>query len=237
MSRAGVKTSKPPARQAKQRLNGRGDAHATRLLRSLRERIARQEIPPGARLREQALATEFHVGRTRVREAFSALEQRGLVARIPNRGAVVARLGLNEIFHLYEVREVLEGLAVRLAAQNAPPESWQDLVDYFDVPMGEHVRLREIDAFIAGYERFRRRALDSAGNPVLAQMLDSIYDRTQVVIQRVIMLPGRAETGLAQHRAVLNAMHRGDAEQAEIMRRENMRSAKQWFQRYHKYVL
>jgi DNA-binding GntR family transcriptional regulator len=215
----------------------RRESRADRLLMTLRARISRQEIPPGAKLREQALASEFRVGRNRIREAFSALEQRGLVNRIPNRGTVVARLSLKEVFHLYDVREVLEGIAARLATENAAPETWQDLVDYFGVAMGDHVRRQDIDAFIAGYERFRQRVLVAAGNPFLAQMLDSIYDRTQVVIQRVIMLPGRAEAGLAQHRAVLAAMRRGNAQQAEEMRRENMRSAKQWFQRNHKYVL
>lgn len=227
--------SKSSRKRAASRL--RREPRTDRLLMTLRARISRQEIPPGAKLREQALASEFRVGRNRIREAFSALEQRGLVQRIPNRGTVVARLSLKEVFHLYDVREVLEGVAARLATENAAPETWQDLVDYFGAPMGDHVRRQDIDAFIAGYERFRQRVLVAAGNPFLAQMLDSIYDRTQIVIQRVIMLPGRAEAGLAQHRAVLVAMRRGNAQQAEEMRRENMRSAKQWFQRNHKYVL
>ena len=56
--------------------------------------------------------------RARIREAFSALEQRGLVERIPNRGAVVTRLDLSQVFHIYDLREVLEGLCARLATQN-----------------------------------------------------------------------------------------------------------------------
>ena len=62
------------------------------MLRILRERIARYELSPGAKLNELELAKEFHVPRTRVRDAFLALEQRGLIERIPNRGAMVARL-------------------------------------------------------------------------------------------------------------------------------------------------
>lgn len=234
-----MKSTRSPKRPRPSAATAQGhrSARADRLLLTLRARIARQKIPPGSKLREQALATEFRVGRNRIREAFSALEQRGLVNRIPNRGTVVARLSLKEIFHLYDVREVLEGVAARLATENAAPETWQDLVDYFGAPMGEFVRRQDIDAFIAGYERFRRRVLVAAGNPFLAQMLDSIYDRTQVVIERVILLPGRAEAGLSQHRAVLAAMRHGNAELAEVKRRENMRSAKQWFQRNHKYVL
>lgn len=207
------------------------------VLQILRDRIARQEISPGAKLREHELAQEFGVPRTRIREVFCALEQRGLIERVPNRGAVVTRLDLSQVFCIYDVREVLEGLCVRLATQNVPPESWQDLVELFAGPMEEYVRQGDFDAFIAGYERFRRRTIEATHNPALVQMLDSIYEKTQVLIRRIIILPGRAEVGLHEHQAVLEAMRRGDAAEAERLRRENMRSAKDYLQRYQKYVL
>lgn len=207
------------------------------LLAALRGRIARQAIPPGAKLREQDLAGEFGVPRARIREAFLALEQLGLIERIPNRGAIVTRLDIEQVNHIYDLREVLEGLCVRLATQNAPPESWQDLVELFAGPMQKHVEEGDFDAFVAGYERFRRRTIEAAANPLLAGMLDSIYEKTQVLIRRIIILPERARLGLQQHRAVLQAMRRGDAEAAERLRRENMRSAKAYLQRYEKYVL
>jgi DNA-binding GntR family transcriptional regulator len=207
------------------------------LLAALRGRIAQQAIPPGAKLREQDLAGEFGVPRARIREAFLALEQLGLIERIPNRGAIVTRLDIGQVNHIYDLREVLEGLCVRLATQNAPPESWQDLVELFAGPMQKHVEAGDFDAFIAGYERFRRRTIEAAANPLLAGMLDSIYEKTQVLIRRIIILPERARLGLQQHRAVLQAMRSGDAEAAERLRRENMRSAKAYLQRYEKYVL
>ena len=51
---------------------------------------------------------------------FGALAQRGLIQRIPNRGAVVARLDLSQVFEIYDVREMLEGLCERLAVRPAP---------------------------------------------------------------------------------------------------------------------
>ena len=93
---------------------------------ALRVRIAQQEIAPGAKLRETDLAAEFKVSRARVREAIASLESRGLVQRIPNRGAVVMRLDLSQVFYIYDLREVLEGLAARLATQNVPAESWRE---------------------------------------------------------------------------------------------------------------
>ncbi|MCU0949605.1 MAG: GntR family transcriptional regulator [Burkholderiaceae bacterium] len=207
------------------------------MLQVLRARIGTQEIPPGAKLGENDLAEEFGVPRTRVREVLAALEQRGLVERIPNRGAVVTRLDLSQVFQIYDVREVLEGLCVRLATQNVPPTSWQDLLDQFKGPMGELIKREDLDQYIAGYETFRRRIVMAANNPLLAEMLDTIFEKTQVLIRRIIILPGRAEVGRREHIAVLEAMRRGDADEAERLRRANMRSARAYLERYQKYVL
>ena len=204
---------------------------------ALRDRIARQHVAPGSKLLEQDLAAEFNAPRSAVREAFSALEQRGLIERIPHRGAIVTRLDVAQVFAIYETREVLEGLCARLATRNAAPESWADLVELFDGPMVEYARQSDFDAFLAGYELFRRRAMAAAANPIVTQMLDSIYEKTQVLIRRIIILPGRAESGLQEHRAVLAAMRAGDEDLAEILRRANMRSAKDCLVRYQKYIL
>lgn len=207
------------------------------MLQVLRARIGAQEIPPGAKLGENDLAEEFGVPRTRVREVLAALEQRGLVERIPNRGAVVTRLDLSHVFQIYDVREVLEGLCVRLATQNVSPHSWQDLLDQFKGPMGDLIKQENLDQYIAGYETFRRRIVMAANNPLLAEMLDTIFEKTQVLIRRIIILPGRAEVGRREHIAVLEAMRRGDADEAERLRRANMRSARAYLERYQKYVL
>jgi DNA-binding GntR family transcriptional regulator len=207
------------------------------LLGELRTRIADHEIPPGSRLKEHDLASEFGVSRSRVRDALAVLESRGLIERSPNRGAVVARLDPAQLSDLYDVREVLEGLCVRLASEKSDPHSWHDLVELFDEPMESYVDAGDFDSFLAGYEAFRRRTIQAAENPILEDMLAGIHDRTQVLIRRIIILPGRAEIGLSEHRAVLAAMHEGDAAAAERLRRRNMRSAKEYLKRYESFLL
>jgi DNA-binding GntR family transcriptional regulator len=220
------------ARRAAQTPESRGN-----IFEAVRQQIVDRKIPPGAKLLENDLAAEFRVSRGRVREALFALERHGLIHRIPNRGAIVARLELSSVVDLYDVREVLEGLCVRLATQNVPNESWQDLVDLFGGPMVDYVEKRDFESFLAGYSQFRRRALDAANNSVLFGMLDMIYDQTQAIIRRLIVLPDRASQGLEEHRAVLAAMRRGDAEEAEHLRRANMRSARESFKRFQSFVL
>lgn len=203
----------------------------------LRQRIASHELPPGSKLAETDLAQEFGVPRTRVREALAVLEQRGLVERIPNRGAVVMRLEWSQVEQLYDLREVLEGLCARLATVNGPAARWKKSLAHFKGPMVQHVAAGDLDRYIADYEAFRRDMIEAAANPVLVQMLDSILERTQMLIRRIIILPGRAEQGLALHTAVLEAMCAGDADRAEALRRETMRSAKAVAARYQKYLL
>jgi DNA-binding GntR family transcriptional regulator len=203
----------------------------------LRRRIAHHELPPGSKVKEVELASEFGVPRSRIREVLSTLEERGLVERIPNKGAVVTRLDLAQVVSIYEAREALEGMCVRLATLRSPKGHWDALHEYFENSMLDLLRAGNLDAFLAGYETFRTRVFAAAQNPVVQGMLDSILERTQMIIRRAIILPGRAERGLMQHRAVLQAMTQGDAEEAERLRRENLREAAEWVRRYHKYVI
>jgi DNA-binding GntR family transcriptional regulator len=212
-------------------------ASARDIFEALRGRIGAQQVAPGSKLRETELALEFGVSRGRVRDALASLERRGLVERVPNRGAVVARLDLAQIFHIYDLREVLEALAARLATQNMPREHWRAELEHFKGPMKEFIVRGEFDAYIERYEKFRRRIIDAAANPLLAEMLDIIYEKTQVLIRRTIILPGRAEVGRRQHTAMLEAMCRGDAGEAERLRRAGLRSAREAVEKYQRYIL
>ena len=226
---------KPAAAKAKpaKRAKARNDD----VLQALRERISQHQILPGTRLNEQELASEFGVSRAVIRDVFAKLEQRGLIVRSPNRSAMVARLDLAQVMHIFQVREVLEGLCAKLAAQNVPPESWQDLVDLFGEPMEEHVRKSEFEEVLANLQLLRPRLIDAAGNPLLKEMLDNVNDRVQGTARRIIVLPGRAEHALGQHRAVLAALRRGDADESERLRRENIRSGPEYLKRYQRFVL
>ena len=58
-----------------------------------------------------------------------------------------------------------------------------------------------------------------------------------VLIRRLVLLPGRAQEGIRQHREILAAMRAGKAEQAERLKRANIRSARDWFKNYQKYLM
>jgi DNA-binding GntR family transcriptional regulator len=210
---------------------------ASEMLRVLRDRITSHELPPGTKLIEQDLAATFSVSRARVRDAFAVLEQRGLIERIPNRGAIVARLTAKQVIDLYETREVLEGLAVRLSAQNTKRDHWDDLIVAFDSPAEQAIKNGDFEEYATILNLFRREVIATCNNLLLASLLDSMLERTAVVVRRMIMVPGRALEGLNDHRAVLAAMKAGKADEAERLKRSNIRAARHVFERYQQFVL
>jgi DNA-binding GntR family transcriptional regulator len=230
-------STRPREAARKAARGGARPTSAAHIFEALRKRIGQQQIAPGAKLRETDLAQEFGVSRARVRDALAALEQRGLVERMPNRGAVVTRLDLSQVFQIYELREVLEGLAARLATEKAPHATWKEDLARFRGPLKELVDRGELQEYIQHYEALRRKIIEAAGNPVLAEMLDIIFEKTQVLIRRIIILPGRAEIGRTQHVAMLQAMSRGDAEEAETIRRNGLRSARMALEKYQQFIL
>jgi DNA-binding GntR family transcriptional regulator len=239
-SPAGRRAASPRRRNANVAAKAANESRkGSDIVQILRERISLQQIPPGSKLLENELSKEFGVSRTTVREALCDLELRGLIKREPNRGAVVSRLDLAQVFEIYDAREALEGMCVRLATLNTPPESWQDMVELFgkNGAMEKYLNAGDLETFFAHYEKLRKRIIEAAGNRVIAAMLDSIHEKTRIIMRRVQILPERAKKGLLEHRAFLAAMRKGDAEGAERLRRENIRSAIRDLERYQSFVL
>ncbi len=203
----------------------------------LRERITRREILPGAKLKEVVLAEEFEVSRARIRLALGDLESRGLVDRIPNQGAVVATLDAESLFKIYDVFEMLEGLCARLAVQNSQPESWQDLVELFSPELEAAIRKGECEKMYFAVKTYRTRVLETADNPTLQGFLSSIWDKTEVMIRRTLILPGRAEQSFKEHVEIVAAMRAGDGYAAERLKCESMRAAREMLERYQSFVL
>jgi DNA-binding GntR family transcriptional regulator len=105
--------AKPPDRRARSKHGTRGPAVAELIASSLEEEIVLGRRHPRERLIEQDLCKQFNTHRADVRLAFFALEKKGIIERIPNRGAMVRNLTPREVTEIYAVREELEVMAVR----------------------------------------------------------------------------------------------------------------------------
>jgi len=132
---------------------------------------------------------------------------------------------------------VLEGLGARQAAQKAPRAFWDRHTVALGEPMEHYVRDGDFESFLTSYDAFRRDIIVAADNQLLSDMLDGMREKIMVLARRIIILPGRATQALHEHRAVLDALCRGDAEAAEALRKENMRSGLRWLERYRNFIL
>lgn len=207
------------------------------VIADLREKISSQTLLPGARITEEEVAKAYDIPRAKAREVLATLEDRSLIERIPNKGAVVAFVDMETTYRLYEVREALDGLTVRLATQNSKPGDWQDMLELLGEPFEQSLKSGDVDRHIATIELFRQRLREAANNPALTDLNERIYERTRVTMRRVALLPGRAEQGIQQYRAVLAAIMRGDPEEAEAKVRDLNRSARDYIHKYKNYVL
>ncbi len=74
--------------------------------------------------------------------------------------------------------------------------------------------------------------IEAAANPVLKELLNALADRVTMLDRRSVFLPGRAERGLINHREVIAAINRGDADKAERLKRQSLREARDVLLRY-----
>ncbi len=201
-----------------------GDAITERL----REQIVTGEFAPGAKLSEPELAQRFGIGRGSLREALHRLEGMRLVERRPRAGARVAALGSAELIELYTVREALEGLACRLAAEAMTDEQLADTRRVLD----HHAQLpdtwtRSPEAAADGRLDFHVRVVQGSGNRELALMINDLSYRVRRYRYRSRHIRERPHTGLREHYRILDAIEAHDGELAEILMRRHIRSARQ----------
>ncbi len=206
------------------------------IVNSLRKKIIAHELLPDSKLRENDLAQQFKVSRPRIREAFVILEQRGLINRIPNQGAVVARPNFESLMELFEVREVLESLAAQLATEKTASSDWDDLAAAFASVNEEQLEKGALEKYVAIIDQFRSRTMTAAKNQTLTDLFSVIYDKTRLISHRTIALPGRAIVSLRQQREILHAIRSGNADKAEKLKRQSVRSARDALTKYKSFI-
>lgn len=193
----------------------------TDLAALLLDAIDRGEFGPGARLTEMDLAQRFGVSRTPVREALSRLESQGVLARDARRGMVVAALDYDQVGELYDLREVVEGLAARLAARRAAPAEIQVLRDMVEADRG----LEDPTALAIANKKFHRQLHRASHNRYLIQMLEGMRRSLALLAGTAFASPGRAAESIAEHDAIVAALEARDEAAAEEAARQHIANA------------
>jgi DNA-binding GntR family transcriptional regulator len=179
---------------------------------TIRRQILTMELPPGTRLKDSDLTEALGISNTPVREALRRLEKAELVETLPRHGTFVKRLSAREVQGLYEVRETLEILAVRLAAARAGDDLLRQ-IEELALLHAEAVQRDDVDEYLGYDRRFHDLIAQAADNPVLASMLSSLADRIHIVRRMDL---GRRQDVVSgqQHLEVASALRRHDGERA-----------------------
>lgn len=193
----------------------------------LAEAIVRGEFSPGAPLGELEIAARFGISRAPAREAIYRLEAKGLVRRSAHLGARVVELTLDDLRELFQMREVLEGLACRLATLKMSDVEIEDL----HASLMNHRRQPDLASGAAYYQPggdhdFHFRIVHASGNQRLARTLcDDLYHVMRVYRFRSSTQPGRALQALGEHEAIVSALRARDPDSAEARMREHIRQS------------
>jgi DNA-binding GntR family transcriptional regulator len=194
----------------------------------LEEAIVKGEIPAGAKLDEVALARQLGISRAPVREAIRRLEGKKLVERVPQKGARVAALSSEELGEILLIREALEGLACRLAAERMTDAETAELARLLE----QHSRERALAAGDHYYQRpgdydFHYRIIQGSRNRKLVEMLcGDLYYLMRVYRYRSSARIGRAQEALEEHRVIVAAIAAHDGAAAEAAMRQHLSHAR-----------
>jgi DNA-binding GntR family transcriptional regulator len=189
----------------------------------LTEALLAGELSPGDRLVQDVLALRLGISRTPLREALQRMEREGTIRAADGRGYVVPELTREDIGHLYEVREAVEGQAARLVATRAA-----SAVDEIEAALH---RL-SADAGRSGRDAFQanrlahRAVVEAAGNPYLLEVFDDLWGRS-VTLQAWGDYYASVHTDIdlvTDHADVLAALRSGDPDRAGAVMVEHVRA-------------
>ncbi len=188
---------------------------------TIREAIQIGRYAPGHHLVADDLAQEFGTSRMPVREALQRLENAGLVSITPHRGAVVSELSEQEIVEVYHIRAVLEGLAARLAAPHLSPADYDRLNALIDDMASTGSAEPDLDQLLRGNRDLHEIIWQAAQAPRLHELLENLYDASRRFRNISILLSGRLEQIVQEHRRIVQALAAGDPAAAERFANEH----------------
>ncbi|MPV50397.1 FCD domain-containing protein [Pseudactinotalea sp. HY160] len=175
----------------------------------LRSQIYNGLLAPGTRLIEREIAAEFDVSRLPVREALRALANEGLVEHLTARGMSVCQLSHRQVSELYDVREVLEQLAARQAADRVALGA-EPLLDVTMREVNDAVAANDIARAHVANSRFHDEIVQLSGNELLAQTLEPLMGRLSWLRRKIEDF----DLIRAEHDQIAAAIAAGDVEGA-----------------------
>ena len=185
----------------------------------LRDEIVRGTLEPGEHLRLEDIAARFEVSTMPVREALRELESEGLVTIYPHRSAVVSELTAEDIEDIYDIRATLEAMATRLAVPKLTEAICEDLAGIVEQMDGQ---LGHVASLVKLNHQFHSTLYAASGRRHLCDLNHTLRFRTQHYLHAYMDDLGSMALAQEEHRAILDACRRGDAEEAASLVEEHV---------------
>ena len=195
-----------------------------RVFQRIREDILNGKYQEHDELREAALGKELGVSRTPVREALRQLELEGLVTIIPNRGAYVTGISQKDIWGIYRLRSLLEGLCARWAVEHITEGQLDELVEVillseFQLKKGSGFSAEQVTSLDG---RFHAVLYEASGSRILSHVLTDFHNYVQAARKSSVISEERARKSIREHKQILRAIRDRDAEMAEQLANEHI---------------
>ncbi len=190
----------------------------------IKEAILTFQFLPGQNLVEGELAAQLGISKTPVRDALMRLEKEGLVSRQPYKGTFVSDITNQDMVNIFEIRVVLEGLAVKLAAKALTDDDlarMEGLIKKHDAALQEqdYVKASQINA------DFHGMILEKCSNQRLREMLHNLDDHLKRYRLLSIAQGVRVDKSVPEHRHIVEILRSGDPEKAEEAMKDHLNSA------------
>ncbi|MBB3143528.1 GntR family transcriptional regulator [Halomonas organivorans] len=202
---------------------------AERVFQQLQDAIVRGELAPGSKITEPGLSRTYGISRGPLREAMRRLEAHRLIERVPHVGARVVKLSIKELLELFDVREALESMAARIAAEHMTAEEITGLREVLAL----HERQSDLSRGEAYYQRegdldFHYRIVQGSHNKMLMGMLcDDLYYLVRLYRTQFSASGSRPQRAFVEHHRIVDAIEAGDAELAELLMRRHVSASRE----------
>lgn len=188
--------------------------------RHIQQALRLGRYKPGERLIAEDIAAEIGTSRMPVREAFRRLAADGLVVLRPNRGCIVAGLTLDELYEVFEIRSVLEGLAVRLAIYRIDEEVLDELERLLE--RMERAGQSGSSDWVVRHQEFHGRIYALSGRPKLIRQIAALHVVIEPYMRIWFDYVDKPLSSREEHAALIAALRSGDARHAEQVMQDHI---------------
>ncbi len=185
---------------------------------AIRRLLLSGEFASGEPLRQDRLAARLGVSRTPLREALHRLSVEGFVRLDPHRGAVVAEPSPQELLELYEIREAVEVLAVRSAAESCTPAD----ADGFEGDLDAMRYITDARAWGRANGRFHERVYALSGKTQLCDLVGQLVQRAELYVCILASSSDRTRQANHEHEELVVALRDRDPDRAEAITRRHL---------------